>query len=158
MVRHWVPVKARGNQQGVSFESKEHSMTPCRQRNLPGETEREKCALKSKACFPPLWSLFSLELKLSLSNSQILLAYQKISMPYPSFIFILVQSFISSISRMTTYIWKTCSCTPFHCFMSLPPLSWDKRVIFIIIIIKCLTNTKVMELFIEMCSSHVISK
>lgn len=46
---------------------------------------RTKSALKNKAGFPPLWSLFSLELKLPPSNSQMLLAYQKISMLHPSF-------------------------------------------------------------------------
>lgn len=46
---------------------------------------RTKCALKNKAGFPPLWSLFSLEPKLPLSNSQMLLTYRKISMQHLSF-------------------------------------------------------------------------
>lgn len=52
--------------------------------------------------------------------------------------------------------------TPFDCFMRLPPLSWDRTVIFFIIIniiiAEPLSNTKVTELSIEMCSNYLMPK
>lgn len=131
-----------------------------RQRNLPGETARQKCALKDKAHFPPhCGSLFSLELKLPSSSSQILLTHQKIRMLYPSFIFILVQGFISSVSRMTTYTWKTCSCTTIWLLYEVTTSQLRQNSIFFIIIIsEPLSNTKAMELLIEMRSNYLTSK
>lgn len=64
--QHHAGVQVCQSPQKPSWESKKFSMTPGRLRNLPGETGRQKCVLKSKTHFLPLWPLFSLELILHL--------------------------------------------------------------------------------------------
>lgn len=152
MFRHWAPVEAHRNQQEVPFESKEHSMAP-RIENLPGETARQKnVPWRAKLVFPHC-GLFSLELKLPPSNSQILLFFcQKINVLYPSLMFILVQRFISSVSRMTAYTWSTCSCRTYH------PSAETEQEYFFIAIAEPLGNTEVMELFIHISIQIVFSE